>query len=292
MKFILLCTLFLFCCSKKGIEKLSYTFKGSNTSNEVVSKLAKTFNKESGHKIFVSGGGSEEAIKDFLSGELYYLNSSRKLNDEEIQKAEQIHDKKIKEIIIGLDAIAIIVNPKLGVHELNLTQISSILEGKVTNWKDFGGPNLKINLYGRDEKSGTSHFIKDKFAPNGFATNMNTKQNSCEIIKAINSDLAGFSYVDLASISDKNHFPLKGIWAINILIEGEESVSPFERMAVLNGKYPISRPLYQYLVDLENPKINAFINYELSEEGQNTLEKTGFFKILPMHKALNKENGF
>lgn len=292
MKLILLSALILLSCSKTNIEKLALTFKGSNTSNSIVSDLAKHFNKNSESKIIVTGGGSEEAIKEFISGNLFYLNSSRKLSEDEISKVEQINDKKVREIIIGLDAIAIIVNPKLGVHELNLSQISSIFEGEITNWKELGGPNLNIKIYGRNQKSGTYHFIKDKFAPDGFSNQLIEKQKPKELITAIKNDLAGVSYVDLASISTKEHFPIKGIWAMNIAIDGGESISPFERIAVLNGNYPISRPLYQYLVDFENPVIKSFINYELSNKGQNLMEMSGFFKILPMHVALNKENGF
>ncbi|MBI2258030.1 MAG: substrate-binding domain-containing protein [Flavobacteriia bacterium] len=295
MKLILLSVLsafFLICCTKKNRETPALTFKGSNTSNEVVYALSKHFNKNSKKKIIVLGGGSEEAVQEFLNGNLYYLNCSRKLSDNEIKKAERTFDKKVKEIIIGLDAIALIVNPKLGVHDLNLTQISDILEGRTTNWKTFGGPDLKIQLYGRKSTSGTNHFIKDKFAPNGYVSGIIEKDNAKEIVKAIKQDLAGFSYVDLASISTKEHFPIEGIWAINIAIEGGSSISPFERMAVLNGNYPLSRPLYQYIVDFEDIIINDFINFELSDIGQDLMEREGFFKILPMHRALNKENGF
>lgn len=122
MKFIVLVALFLVSCSKSDSEKLDLTFKGSNTSNLVVSELAKLHNRSAKKKIQILGGGSEEAIKEFKDGDLYYLNSSRKLSSHEIQEVENVHTKKVKEIIIGLDAIAIIVNPKLGVHELNLKQ--------------------------------------------------------------------------------------------------------------------------------------------------------------------------
>ena len=292
MKFILFTVLFLLSCAKQNAEKLALTFKGSNTSSEVVNMLAKIHNKSKIKKIQVLGGGSEEAINEFISGDLFYLNSSRKLNPEEIQQVERVNDKKVKEVIFALDAIALIVNPKLGVHELNLTQISDILQGKIKNWKELGGPNLEITIYGRKNSSGTCHFIKEKFAPNGFATNIVEKNNSNEIVRAVKSDLSAFSYVDLKSISNKDHFPKRGIWAINIAIEGGNSVSPFERLVVLNGQYPLSRPLYQYIVDFEDPIISDFVRFELSDIGQDLIEREGFFKILPMQKALNKEFGF
>lgn len=271
---------------------MALTFKGSNTSNHIVSEIAKMYNKSAQKKIKVMGGGSEEAIREFVSGDLNYLNSSRKLTIDEISKTEKLLNKKVKEIIIGLDALAIIVNPKLGVHELSLHEISEIFEGKKTNWKEFGGPNLKITIYGRKNTSGTFHFVKDKFAPNGFVKGIVEKNNSAEIVKAIKNDLSGFSYVDLASISSKEHFPINGIWAINISIDGGNSISPFERLAVLDGKYPLSRPLFQYIIDADNEIVNDFIKFELSDIGQDLIERKGFFKILPMHIAWNKENGY
>lgn len=281
----------LTCCKTKEIYSPTY-FKGSNTSKDLVSELASHFNKSQELKIKVDGGGSEKAITDFLNGDLLALNSSRKLTQEELSKVEQKHGKEVKEVIIALDAVAIIVNPKLGVHDLTLQQISDILSGKIKNWKELNGPNKDIFIYGRDSLSGTHHFIKDKFIENRFAENFIVQPHARAIVQSIKNDIAGIGYVDLSSITDKNHFPKKGIWAINIIAEGQTAISPFERMKILDGTYPLTRPLYQYLVGVDNQVVNDFIAFELSDNGQLIVEKDGFFPIQAIHKQMNADNGF
>ena len=279
-------------CTKESFDKQNITFSGSNTSNLIVSKMANEFNKSRNKNIQIVGGGSEKAIEQFLTGDLFCLNTSRRLTSDEIRETEALHGKKVKEVIIGLDVVSIIVNPKIGVNELSISQIKEIFQGLITNWKEIGGPDMPIHVYGRDNSSGTFHFMKQKFAPEGFLKNYRVKSDSKEIVTAIKNDIAGFAYTDIASISSKKHFPILDVWPINISIEGGQAVSPFENLAVLNGLYPLSRPLYQYFVDYNCKDVNEFIQFELSEKGQEIIYQNGFYKLQPFHIQLNRKNGF
>ncbi len=294
MRISLFILLLLVSCGNQAETQKSIRFTGSNTSNEVVKALAAHYNRSQNKlPIEVEGGGSEKAIRSFLTGDIRYLNSSRRITETEMELAGKNGVNEIREIIIGLDAIALIVNPKLGVHELSIREVAEILEGKIRNWKALGGPDLEIKLYGRNRESGTYHFMKSKFIRQGFSTAMNYKDTPAEIVNAVKKDPAAFAYTDLASIRQNGmHFPSHGIWAINLGIDGAEAVSPFERMAVLEGHYPLTRPLYQYVSGTKNQQVSAFIRFELSAEGQELIEKKGFFPILPIHRQFNSENGF
>ena len=289
---VLVVGLFLFSCGKTSNPDADLTFEGSNTSKNLVELLATNYNSSSKKKIKVKGGGSEKAIESFLHGNIKLLNSSRKLNADEIRTAEKNQGGKVKEIIIALDAVALIVNPKLGVHELSIAQIGQIYSGVITNWKEVGGPDLKIRLLGRDKESGTQHFFKEKFIEENYAPGLIEKEDPAEIVKDVQEHIGAIGYVDLAHISQKEHFPVNSIWPINISIDGQESVSPFERLQVYEGIYPLTRPIFQYIVDDNTPEVKSFIAFELSKDGQKIVETNGFFPLQSIHQQFNKKQGF
>jgi phosphate transport system substrate-binding protein len=102
-------------------------------------------------KVEVQGTGSSEGITGVTEGTLDIGNSSRELKPEE---------KGLVDHKVAIDAIAIIVNPANGVSKLTDAQVKGVLSGKITNWKEVGGKNAKIQVVGRDEASGTRDYVQ------------------------------------------------------------------------------------------------------------------------------------
>jgi phosphate transport system substrate-binding protein len=292
MKKLLIVVIALVACTKH-IPVNHTLFSGSTSSKKVVGKLAQVFNSlNQGAFIEVNGSGSENAIKSFLKGEVNQLNASRRIDAFEIAQAREHGVTNIKEIIIGVDAIGIIVNPRLGVHQLTLFELGQILSGEITNWKEVGGPSLKIRLYTRNNDSGTHHFMKGKFIKTSFRPDRVIKQNAKQIVEAIKQDMHGIGYVDLGSITENGHIPIEGIWAVNLSIDGQEAVSPFESKASRDGVYPLTRPIYQYFQGDIRQEVTKFIQFELSDQGQEIVKSEGFLPLNDMHIHFNQKNGF
>ena len=57
--------------------------------------------------------------------------------------------------------LAVIVNPSNPVSQLTRQQLEAIFRGKITNWKQLGGPDMKIIVYSRETSSGTYEFFKE-----------------------------------------------------------------------------------------------------------------------------------
>ncbi len=106
--------------------------------------------------------GSTTGIKMLLNGQLSFSQSSRPLKDTEFAQAQQ-RGFKLDQIPVAIDGIAFYVNPRLSVPGLTLAQIRDIFTGKIKNWQEVGGPNLKMTPFSRNvEAGGTVEFLREK----------------------------------------------------------------------------------------------------------------------------------
>ena len=169
--FIFPALLFTSCKPTSG-EKTNETetqiveISGSDTELPIVRKLAETYCQTNTLvTIRVNGGGTSVGFGDILNEKSQIANASRSITDKEQAEAEA---KKINlmPIMFAVDAVVIITNSKLGIDSLSLEQVGQILSGKIKNWKEVGGPDKPISVYGRDSTSGTQAFLKGKFKIN------------------------------------------------------------------------------------------------------------------------------
>ena len=64
------------------------------------------------------------------------------------------------EHVLGLDGIAVIVHPGNRATKLTVDQVAAIFTGVIDDWKQLGGNGGKINVYARDDQSGTFDTFK------------------------------------------------------------------------------------------------------------------------------------
>lgn len=291
--------LLLQACKPNDTElKRSYDymlFKGSNSELELLTSIKEKYEENQDHnEIKIEGGGSQIGIDQFINNQLGIVNASRRLTAKEYNTAMSNGIENIVEVIFAMDALAIITHPRLGVDSLSIFQVGDIFEGNIRNWKTLGGPDHPINVYGRNSSSGTYGYLKDRLVHTSYVDGMVEFETPEDIVHAIKKDEYGIGYVDIGSVTLKGRKPDPGVWCINIFIEGGRAYSPFERMAVINGEYPLIRPFYHFInksiVDIREAK--DFIAFELSDEGQAIVEENGLYPITDIHKSMNKENGF
>ena len=132
-----------------GSDSGSVSTDGSTSMEKVIGALGEAFmeaNKDITFTYNPTGSGS--GIKAVSEGRCDIGLSSRNLKDDE--KASGL-----KGTVLALDGIAIIVNPKNSVNDLDVETIAKIYTGEITNWKDVGGADAEIVLIGREAGSGT-----------------------------------------------------------------------------------------------------------------------------------------
>ena len=129
--------------------------KGSTTVLPVTQAAAEAYMKlHPGVNISLSGGGSGEGIKALIDRSTDIATSSRDIKKEEIKLARSRGANPVAHRV-AIDAIVPIVHPTNPVKNLTAEQLSLIYQGKITNWREVGGKDLKIVVISRDSSSGT-----------------------------------------------------------------------------------------------------------------------------------------
>jgi len=273
-------------------KKERLVIKGSDTEVQLVSNLVEAFlEKNPGADISVTGGGSGVGIAALLNGEIDLANSSRKMEAKELEQAKN-KGLEIQEFILARDGLSIIVNPENLIQQLSIDQIAKIYKGEINNWKEVGGKNEPIVLYGRQSTSGTYVFFRDFVVKSDYSPAMRNMEGNQAIVDAVKADKNGIGYVGVGYVKDENNQPRRDIKIILVAQnEKSEAVSPLNSEAVKQGKYPIARPIFQYLPHLpqRNSLLERFLRFEMSKQGQEIVKKSGFFSINEEDEQKNQQ---
>ena len=268
-----------------GEEKL-LQIKGSDTIVNLVQKMADVYSeKNPGTQVSVNGGGSGTGLAGLRNRTADIADSSRPIRQREVvdMKAKGINPVSI---IIGIDCITLVVNEKNKVDKLTFRQLGAIFRGEITNWKEVGGDDTPISLYGRQSNSGTYEVFKETVINGEYADTMKRMNGNAQIVEGIKYDLSGLGYVGLGFAKNAS-----GLKVVKIAAgDGAEYIDPDNRSDVESGRYSLTRPLYQYTDGVPTGAIMNFIKFELSPEGQKIVEEMGFIPITNNYVEENKRN--
>jgi len=247
--------------------------KGSDTVLPLSQKEAESFMKSNpSASVSVTGGGSGVGISALLDGTTDIAQSSRKIRFSEKQRLQE-GGKTAKEVIVAYDALAVVVNPNNRVSQLTREQLEGIFTGKITNWNQVGGADLRIIPYARETSSGTYEFFKESVLKNkNYMNGIMSMPATGAIIQSISQTQGAIGYVGLAYLN-------KDVKAISISYDGGKNYVAPSIASAKNETYPVVRPLYYYYNTADKAKVSKFIDYVLSPEGQKIVEEIGFITV-------------
>ncbi len=89
--------------------------------------------------VSLKGGGSGTGIKALIDGTTDIANCSRKMKPTEKAKAEANSGKKVKEFVVGKDALAIYVHQDNPLEVISLEELAEIYgeHGTITKWSQL-----------------------------------------------------------------------------------------------------------------------------------------------------------
>ncbi len=294
MKKIVMMTLALLFLGVHGFGQGVIQIKGSDTLINLVQRLAEVYMEaHPDASIAVTGGGSGVGIAALIANRVHVADASREIKPKEIAMAKE-NGVVPYEIAIAIDGLCVIVNEANPIKSLTMSQIGQIFRGEITHWKELGGKDSPISLYGRQPNSGTYVFFMEHVLGNkDYSPRMKRMNGNAQIVEGIISDKAGIGYVGVGYVYDDNGNIRQGLKVLPVAKdEKSEPVTPLVAENVKSGKYPIARELYQYTNGKPKGAVKAFIAFELSPEGQKIVEEMGFYPVAGKYLENNKKAGF
>jgi phosphate transport system substrate-binding protein len=248
------------------------TVKGSDTMVVLGQRWAEEYMKK--HKdatIQVTGGGSGTGISALINGTTDVCEASRTMKDAEKQQLAAKAGGPPVEIPVAKDGLSVYVSDSNPINELSMAQLKEIFTGKITSWKDVGGPDAKIIPYSRENSSGTYVFFKEHVLENAdYTPRAQAMPGTAAVVNAVAKEKFGIGYGGAAYA--------KGIKVLKIKKGDAAAIGPSDA-TIKNGTYPLSRPLFFYLRPQPSADIKSFTDWVLSPEGQAIVVKVGYFPI-------------
>ncbi|MBN2380213.1 PstS family phosphate ABC transporter substrate-binding protein [candidate division WOR-3 bacterium] len=257
------------CGKNKEMEGILQV-RGSDTMLQLSTSWAEAYMKINPKvQIAVTGGGSGTGIAAMINGTIDIANASRKIKDKEIEEAKGKGIEPV-EHVVARDGISVVVNPSNPVRELTQAQIKDMYTGKITNWKDVGGPNHDITLCARDNSSGTYAFFQEHvLEEEDYSPKALNLQSNSAIVEEVAQNEYAIGYIGLGYLVDA------GDKVAAVKVEG---VMPSNE-TVASGEYKISRVLNMYTNGEPEGLVKAFLDFIMSEEGQKIVSDEGFVPL-------------
>lgn len=247
----------------------SIVIDGSTTVGPIAKAFAEYYmgiNKDV--NITVSESGSGNGAKSLINGTCQVADMSRFMKANEFKAAAA---KGIMPVahVVALDGLPILVHPGNPIKQLTVEQVRNIYMGKITNWKEVGGPNKKIVSISRDTNSGTYEtFHKLVMKKQKIAEGCEYAGSNGAVRSRVQSTPNAIGYAGLGFVD-------KTVKALSI-----NGIYP-TRKTVSSGKYPIARPLFMFTDGY--PKMGShvyqFVTLHLTKQGQEIVERIGFVPV-------------
>ena len=212
-------------------------------------------------RITIAGGGSGVGIKQVGEGLVDIGNSGRKATDEEIAKYG------LKLFKWAVDGVGVVVHPNNPVSDLTTDQVKAIFAGTIGNWQAVGGPDKAINIYTRDEASGTREvFWKKALGKAGISNKALVVASNGAMKASVASDPYAIGYVSV------------GHMETSVKPVALDGVTPTLE-TVKSGRYTVARGLYSNTKGDPTGLTKTFIDFLFSATGQNIAAAKGFIAV-------------
>ncbi len=240
--------------------------------------------------IDIRSHGSSFAFRDLAAGSAAIGMSSRAIRPSEIEALSAAGagdfstEAALAEHVVGLDGIAIITHPSNPLTAIGRAQVRDLFLRAATNWRELSGPDAPINLYARDDDSGTFQFFLEQVLgedPSWETAKANARRfaSSSELVAGVATDPGGVGFVGVAYVTS-------AVRALPVSDGGPAFAATADN--VRSESYPISRRLFLYVrpeTMRSNARIAALVAYFKSPAAYPSVEDLGYVSLREVSRA-------
>lgn len=244
-------------CSR-GAAGGGLTVAGSTSIQPFADHWAEIYQKLHPDRVVnVQGGGSSAGIQAARSGAAQIGMSSRELKPDE---------KDLTEYVVARDGLAVVVHPANPLREIGLDTVRDVFAGRVRDWETLGRGSGRITVVTREEGSGTRGAFQEMVMRKERIAREAIVEDSNGTVRAIVAqDLRAIGYISLGLV-DRT--------VKSLALDGVEASDA----NILAGRYPLVRPFLFVTSGAPGPDARAFLDFILSDEGQELVASGGLLR--------------
>ena len=230
------------------------TVSGSSALLPLAKDAAQKFKAKTDQvSITLNAGGSGTGLKQVSEGSVDIGNS-------DVFAKEKLPEAKAAELVnhkVAVTVMAPVVSKEIGTNVKSLTkaQLQDIFTGKVTNWKDVGGPDEAVVLITRPSTSGTRALSNKSMETDDSGT----------LVQTVSQTKGAIGYVALSYLMNNNTVTPLAIDGVEPTLDN-----------VYNGKYPVWGYEHMYTKGEATGAVKAFIDFIMSKDYSADIEKQGY----------------
>jgi phosphate transport system substrate-binding protein len=253
--------------STNAAQPKKVVLTGSSSVAPLMGEMAKRYEAQHpGSRVDVQSGGSSRGIADARQGAADIGMVSRGLKSEE---------SDLQSFTIAKDGISVILHKNNPVANLSDDQIVQIYTKKINNWRLVGGGDAPITVVNKAEGRSTLELFAKyfKLEPKDIQADSVIGENAQAMkIVALNPDAIAYVSIGAAEFEISKGSPLK-----LLPIKGVEA----NTANVLNGKFPLSRPLNLVTKTAPAGQVKDLIEFARSKTNQDLVKSQYLVPLEP-----------
>ncbi len=256
--------------------------KGSDTMVNLAQAWAEMYaDVTTKASVEVSGGGSGTGVAALINGTVDIANCSRQIKPKELEQATQNTGKTPQEFIVGYDALAVYVHHDTPIDKITIPQLAEIYgeNGTINKWSHLDienseCPSDKIIRISRQSNSGTYFYFREALLGKNrdFRIGSLDLHGSKDVVEVIGRTPCAMGYSGMGYATPE-------VKMLAVATDADAPYYPPTLENVLEKTYPIARPLYMYSLGEPTGEIKVYLDWILSAEGQQIVEKLGFVPL-------------
>lgn len=257
------------------VNSRAIRISGSRTMLALTNRLAEWYGQRNpGASFRVDGGNAAQGFSSLIDGNGAIAQSTRKVLQGEILALRTRRKLEFVEIPVATEFAVIAVNSANPVTALSIYDLRMILSGQIKNWKEVGGKDAPIMLFGRDESSEVHSMVDEQILGDAsFSPSITALATNSAVLSAVARDSHALAFCDV------DLHPQAGVRLIGVKPStNAEAITPTGDN-IRAHRYTLARTLYFYFAGPPSPELLKFAEWVLSSEGQLVVEAVGLYPL-------------